>query len=154
MFKMDGGGTLRAQKPFWSLLKKTPKGKNTCSHTLKSTGFWGLSGVGGFKGLTQPQNFSALVKLCPKENLVVKVFFLFNLSSLTAAWKKTILFFHWKYKTEKPTLELPWWCVAKTPRSQCREAGSHPLSRNQIPHAAMKIKDLVCLSWDPTQQNK
>ena len=134
--------------------ENTQREKHVQSYTLKSIGFWGLSGVRGFKGLTQPQNFSALVKLCPKENLVVKVFFLFNLSSLTAAWKKTILFFHWKYKTEKPTLELPWRCVAKTPRSQCREAGSHPLSRNQIPHAAMKIKDLVCLSWDPTQQNK
>ena len=54
--------------------ENTQREKYVQSHTLKSIRFWDLSGVGGFKGLIQPQSFRVLIKLSPKENLVVKVF--------------------------------------------------------------------------------
>ena len=54
--------------------ENTQREKYVQSHTLKSIRFWDLSGVGGFKGLIQPQSFRVLIKLSPKKNLVVKVF--------------------------------------------------------------------------------
>ena len=54
--------------------ENTQREKHVQSHTQKSIGFWDLSGVGGFKGLIQPQSFRVLVNLSPKENLVSRFF--------------------------------------------------------------------------------
>ena len=72
MFNVQNGwrGYPEGTEAILSFIKEnTQREKHVQSHTLKSIRFWGL-----FKGLIQSQNFRVLVKLSPKENLVIKVF--------------------------------------------------------------------------------